>query len=152
MKVVSKMGTVIFIDKMKLHHVLYVRQLKCNVYYVSKLTIENNYLVIFSYKLCVMQDKTLRTVSGVGEQCDGYIISRHKHKQITLISWMILSCGIVVLVIRPIRQFLFFLELVSRNRVDELCTICLRSKQTREFFSNILNESVDLFGLIHCDV
>ena len=54
--VALKMGTVILTNNMKLHHVFYIPRLKCNLIYVYKLTIENNYLVIFSDKLCVIQD------------------------------------------------------------------------------------------------
>lgn len=70
MTVALKTGTVTLINNIKLHHVLYVPQLKCNLIFMFKLTIENNCLLIFSKKLCVIQDQTLRTVTGEV----GYII------------------------------------------------------------------------------
>lgn len=56
---------------MILRHVLYVPQLTCNLISVSKLISDNNCLITFIDKLCVIQDRTSRTMTGVGEECDG---------------------------------------------------------------------------------
>ena len=66
----SKQGTTVPGEKLFLNKVLHVPKLNCNLVSVAKLTKDMNCIVTFSDEFCVLQDHTLRTVIGVGEQRD----------------------------------------------------------------------------------
>ncbi|XP_048629110.1 uncharacterized protein LOC125600445 [Brassica napus] len=64
-------GSVRLTDTLKLHSVLYVKELKCNLISVSQLIDELNCIVLFSKTCCLMQDLTLMMPIGMGERRDG---------------------------------------------------------------------------------
>ena len=76
----NKEGTVILEGGLKLKNVLYVPKLRCNLISVSQLTDDVNCLVLFTNKLCVMQDCTSRMLIGAGEHKDGLYLFRGTHK------------------------------------------------------------------------
>lgn len=67
----SKQGTMRLRGKMKLSNVLFVPSLKCNLVFIAKICKELNCAVTFFEDFCLLQDRTLRTPIGVGEQQDG---------------------------------------------------------------------------------
>uniref|UniRef100_A0A803NEI4 FBD domain-containing protein n=1 Tax=Chenopodium quinoa TaxID=63459 RepID=A0A803NEI4_CHEQI len=72
----TKEGRVILSDNLTLDNVLYVPALKCNLLAVSQLLEKQSYSVMFTDKLCIIQDRSLRNLIGAGEQCDGVYIFR----------------------------------------------------------------------------
>ncbi|KAK4425256.1 hypothetical protein Salat_1719500 [Sesamum alatum] len=60
-----KKGSVILGDKLRLNHVLYVPQLSCNLISLASLINDLHYLVTLTDKVCVIQDRTSRTLIGV---------------------------------------------------------------------------------------
>ena len=69
----SQEGTILLNGHVKIPHVLYVPQLTCNLISLGKLIEDLNCIVTLTDKLCVIQDRTLRTVIGAGEQHGGSI-------------------------------------------------------------------------------
>ena len=67
----SKEGSVTLDKRIKLTKVLYVPSLKCNLISIARLCKELNCSVTFFDDFCVLQDHTLRTPIGVGEQRGG---------------------------------------------------------------------------------
>lgn len=67
----SKCGKARLSHGLVLKNVLYVPQLNCNLISVSHLSDDLNFVVQFTNNLCVIQDRTLRTLIGVGERRDG---------------------------------------------------------------------------------
>ena len=62
-------GTMTLEEGLELKNVLYVPKLKCNLLSVPQLTDEENCVV--TDKLCIIQDRTSRTLIGAGERKDG---------------------------------------------------------------------------------
>lgn len=61
----------------KIHHVLYIPKLKCNLISMSQLVKEHKCMVTIINEICVVQDRISRMLIGVGEQVDGiYFYSR----------------------------------------------------------------------------
>ena len=56
---------------MKLHNVLFVPKLKCNLISVSLLLRYSGLVIQLTDKFCVIQDRSTRKVIGVGEQREG---------------------------------------------------------------------------------
>ncbi|XP_021749717.1 uncharacterized protein LOC110715444 [Chenopodium quinoa] len=72
----TKEGRVIMSYNLTLHNVLYNPALKCNLLSGSQLLEQQSYSVMFTDKLCIIQDRSLRNLIGAGEQCDGVYIFR----------------------------------------------------------------------------
>ena len=58
-------------DELKLANVLYVPSLQCNLVSISQLIDEIDCIVYFTKKFCAIQDRSTRTVIGVGERREG---------------------------------------------------------------------------------
>lgn len=150
-------GSVALTDKMTLHSVLFVKELKCNLISVSQLIDELNCIVLFSKTCCLLQDLTLMTPIGVGRRKDGVyflqevkMVSRVKkvdakekeslelwHKRLGHASH------------KRIRQ----LPVVDSSGVElSVCDICFRAKQCRSEFPLSINKSNEIFELIHVDL
>ncbi|XP_010257798.1 PREDICTED: uncharacterized protein LOC104597773 [Nelumbo nucifera] len=69
--IAEKEGTIALDDHLKLTSVLYVPSLNCKLLSVSQLIEESNYIVQFTNKFCVIQDRTTRMLIGAGEQREG---------------------------------------------------------------------------------
>jgi len=61
---------------LKLTNVLYVPKLNCNLIFVSQMMDELKCVVQFTHKLCVVQDRILRTLIGASERRDGLYFFR----------------------------------------------------------------------------
>jgi len=67
----EKQGTLALGENVSLKEVLYVPELNCNLLSVAKLCKDLKCAVTFVSESCVLQDRTSRTLIGVGEQRDG---------------------------------------------------------------------------------
>ncbi|XP_021753751.1 uncharacterized protein LOC110719155 [Chenopodium quinoa] len=72
----TKEGRLVLSDGLTLDNVLYVPALKCNLLYVSQLLEKQCYFIMFTDKLCIIQDRSLRNLIGAKGQCDGVYIFR----------------------------------------------------------------------------
>nr|KYP49844.1 hypothetical protein KK1_028440 [Cajanus cajan] len=66
--IATKEGTLLLSDTLTLTNVLYVPSLTCNLISVTQLIKELDCVFYFTNSFCVIQDHTLRTLIGVGEQ------------------------------------------------------------------------------------
>ena len=66
-----KEGIVCLGGELKLHNVLFVPKLKCNLISVSLLLRYSGLVIQLTDKFCVIQDRSTRKVIGVGEQREG---------------------------------------------------------------------------------
>ncbi|CAM8944481.1 unnamed protein product [Rhodiola kirilowii] len=66
--VASQAGTAVLGDSLRISNVLLVPEFNCNLISLVHLIHELRLLVTLTDKFCVIQDRTLRTVIGVGEQ------------------------------------------------------------------------------------
>ncbi|XP_062086361.1 uncharacterized protein LOC133792468 [Humulus lupulus] len=71
--IATKEGTITLSPNMVLTNVLYVPDLTCNLLSVSHLLSNLSYSITFTDKLCIIQDRTLRTLIGADERCDSDI-------------------------------------------------------------------------------
>ena len=74
--IATKEGTVILDQNFCLKNVLFVPGLTCKLISVSQLTDYHNCFIQFTSGLCVIQDRTLRTLIGAGERRDGLYFFR----------------------------------------------------------------------------
>ena len=81
-----KRGTINPDSKLRLNNVLYVPGLNCNLISIAQLFEDNICEVIFTKKLCVIQDLTTRSPIGVGEQRRGvYLLNKAPYQMSKLI-------------------------------------------------------------------
>nr|GLL46085.1 copia protein (gag-int-pol protein) [Ipomoea trifida] len=69
--VATKKGLVNLDERLKMHNVLYVPELNCNLISVSQLIDDSNCIAQFTKDLCVIQDRTSRMLIGAGERRNG---------------------------------------------------------------------------------
>ncbi|XP_026416542.1 uncharacterized protein LOC113311978 [Papaver somniferum] len=150
-------GTAVFGDNMRLYRVLYVPDLHCNLISLACLIKDLKCIVTLTDKLCVIQDRTTRTMIGVGEERDGVYIF-HSGAQIMAnrvttgedYNLWHMRLG------HPSNKIVSLLP--GMNKVDcqkflnEPCDTCFKAKQTRVIFPISENKAVDIFSLVHCDV
>ena len=79
----TKEGTITLEGGLKLINVLYVLGLNCNLISMSQLIDDTNCIVHVTNSLCVMQDRTFRTLIGEGERRDGlYYFRGIRHEKV----------------------------------------------------------------------
>ncbi|XP_074299668.1 uncharacterized protein LOC141630800 [Silene latifolia] len=69
--VATQSGDIRLSSRLILRNVLYAANLHCNLLSVSSLLIDTSLTIQFSYNLCLIQDRTSKTVIGAGEQHEG---------------------------------------------------------------------------------
>ncbi|KAJ4796184.1 Retroelement pol polyprotein-like [Rhynchospora pubera] len=148
-------GQVVLQGKLTLNKVLYVPTLNCNLISLSKLVSDNDYFVIFTNELCVIQDRNLRMPIGVGELRDGVYYYRplgpsqvfHTRKETTYDLWH-QRMGY------PSNKITCLFPGVEGgvDMTNGVCDICMRSKQSRIPFPVSSNKSDEPFEMIHCDI
>ncbi|KAJ4808040.1 Retroelement pol polyprotein-like [Rhynchospora pubera] len=148
-------GSVYLEGGVVLKRVLYVPCLNCNLISLSKLIKDSNCFVTFTDKLCVVQDRTLRTLIGVGEMRDGIYFyhpvasaqGSHISKSDDYMLWH-RRMG------HPSSRITTLFAGVKNDSCDSrnVCEICLQAKQTRDVFPISLNKAVESFELMHCDI
>jgi GAG-pre-integrase domain/Integrase core domain len=152
--VVKKEDSVV-LDGIVLNRVLYVSNMNCNLISLSKLIKDSDCFITFANEWCVIQDHISRMLIGVGEKISGVYyycsVTRsqafHVKKSADYRLWH-QRMG------HPSIQTTILLSGVKSNSSisEGVCEICLRAKQTREFFSISSNKAVESFALIHCDI
>ena len=152
----QEQGSVALARGLELKKVLYVPRLNCNLVSISKLCKQLNCSVTYFDDVCVIQDRTSRTLIGAGEQREGvYYYKESKVNQVNAVSTRGLwhkrlghpSSDVLSLLPRSLG-----LDCGSTKAKDEFCEICLRAKQTRHKFSISKNNARHVFDLIHCDI
>lgn len=154
--IANKEGTINFGKGLVLNNVLYVPNLACNLISVSQLIHDSNCVVTFSDKLCVIQDRTSRTVIGVGEQQNGV----YHFRTVTFVQACKTSGADSFTMWHrrmghPSSQIVSLLPSIhvgKKDKHEQVCDICLRAKQARDVFIPSQNKANEPFDLIHCDV
>jgi len=142
--------------KLKLDNVLFVPSFTCNLVSIARLCKDLNCAVTFFDNFCVLQDHTLRTRIGVGEQQGGV----HYFKDGSLGADQVNAVKSSSLWHRrlghPSSGVLSFLPnslgVVFKRDNNQVCDICYRAKQMRNQFHVSHNKEKCVFDLIHCDI
>ncbi|XP_026387812.1 uncharacterized protein LOC113282888 [Papaver somniferum] len=150
-------GTVVFENNMKLYLFLFLPDLRGNLISLACLIKDLKCIVTLTDKLCVIQDRTTRTVIGVGEERDGVYIF-HSGTLITanrvsaeedycLWHRRLGHASNKVISLLPCTN-----KVDCQKFLDEPCDICFKAKQTRTSFPFSETKADDFFHLVHCDV
>ena len=67
----TNMGDLVLSETISLKDVLYVPELDCTLISVSKLLKHMNCFALFTYAICLLQDRSSKTLIGAGEERDG---------------------------------------------------------------------------------
>ena len=149
-----RMGSLRLSEKLVLHQVLYVPDLKCTLISVAKLLKQTNCLALFTDSICVIQDRFSRILIGAGKERDGVyylteVVSAKSHRA-SLSSDQVLWHRRLGHPSFTVLSDLFFIS--SKSAGSSHCDTCFRAKQTREIFYDSMNKTTDCFSLIHVDV
>ena len=151
-----QMVNMILTDKISLKDVLFVPKLDCTLISVSKLLKHSNCFALFTDTIVVLQDRSLKTLIGAGEECDGVYFfkdvrvgraNRADGSKDQLLWYRRLG--------HPAFAIFSSLPMVSgvlNKACSSPCNVCFRAKQTRDVFSDSINETNRCFELIHMDV
>nr|KYP63606.1 Retrovirus-related Pol polyprotein from transposon TNT 1-94 [Cajanus cajan] len=153
----TKEGTVILEGGLKLKNVLYVSKLRCSLISVSQLLDDSNYVVQFTNKLCVMQDRISKTLIGAGKRIDGlyyfrgvHMVQAFKTDGVNHVDLWHKRLG------HPSFKISKLIPELSENKCKDLlnknCDICFRAKQSRDMFPLSEHKANNIFDLIHCDL
>ena len=149
-------GLVALEQAVELKNVLYVPRLNCNLVSISKLCKQLNCSVTYFDDICVIQDRTLRTLIGAGEQKKGvYYYKKSKPNQVNVVSTRCLwhkRLGHPSSDIMSLLPHCLEIDCGPNKAKDKLCEICLYTKQTRNRFPISKNNAKHIFDLIHCDI
>lgn len=154
----TRYGTLLLGGKLILRHVFYAQELSITLISVSQLLDDIASAVIFTKKICVIQDQASRTLIGAGTERDGvYHLAGAVIPQINRVGAVDTRDLWHKRMGHPSPRVLSFLSEVgvfrsSTSALEECCDICFRAKQTRVPFTESSNKADDLFSLIHCDV
>ncbi|KAL2933792.1 Retrovirus-related Pol polyprotein from transposon TNT 1-94 [Bienertia sinuspersici] len=152
----TKEGRIKLSDSLYLDNVLYVPALNCNLLSVSQLLEKQQFLVLFTNKLCVIQDRSLRNLIGVGEQCNGVYLFRlvrsfQANATVADIAWL-WHRRLGHPSMKVVRSLLGVDSSDFNNVCGDNCQVCYMAKQPRDSFPLSNNKATDLFELIHCDI
>jgi len=150
---VVKEGIMHLGENIYLRNVLYVPNMNCTLIYVAKLMRDLSCTVTFTNKLCVMHDQALRTLIGLGEECDGVFLFQttipvhaNKAKTMNVSKLWHERLG------HPSKRILTYLPEANGGDPIDFCDICYKAKQTRDMFQESQNKAYKSFSLIHCDL
>jgi hypothetical protein len=131
-------GIVILEKGLQLSNVLYVPGLNCNLISVSQLIDDMDCVLQFTNSVCIMQDRTSRTLIGVGERRDGlYYFRGIRHEKVCKVGDMSMLHLWHKRMGHPSMKISQLISNVgSKNNVFEnkACDVCQRAKQTRDSF------------------
>ncbi|KAK3035781.1 hypothetical protein RJ639_033510 [Escallonia herrerae] len=168
-----KAGSVSLADDITLRHVLYVPNLAVNLIYVSCLATDANCFVAFSNDICVLQDRTSKSLIGLGKMHRGMFVFQPLSTATvvqplsTATVVQPLSTATVAAVSEsesyelwhrrmghPSSQPLIHLPTVSvvSPSLKTICDVCCRAKHSRTVFPDSTSRAMDIFGLVHCDI
>ena len=149
----SQKGSSNLSKHIRLKNVLAAPGLKFDLISVSQLTDESKCNVLFTDKLCLIQDRISRMVIGTGERCKGLYYFKNG------LPAQALKAGTIYMFNLWHRRMGHpsskIVGLISGDRElssNKSCDICLKAKQTRETFSSSDNAANEIFDLIHCDL
>ena len=149
----SSMGDLILSETISLKDVLYVPNLDCTLISVSKLLRHMNCFALFTDAICLLQDRSSKTLIGAGEERDGVYyfkdvsmarVSKAEGKSDQLLWHQRMG--------HPAFTVFPMVFGVMNNVCSSLCDICFRAKQTRDVFFESSNKTTKCFELIHVDV
>ena len=150
------MGDMILTNRISLKDVLFVPKLDCSLISVSKLLKHSNCFALFTDTICVLQDRSSKTLIGAGEERGGVYFFRdvrvaEANRAVTsddLLPWH-RRLGHPAF---SISSSLSTLSSVLNKASSSPCDVCFRAKQTRDVFSDSINKTSKCFELIHVDV
>jgi len=154
--VATKSGLVQLNSKILLYDVLFVPGLNCNLISIAQLINELFCTVTFTHKLCVIQDRFVRTPIGVGEQRRGiYYFKEIQPGQVKVNR--LATCNLWHRRLgHPSKQVMSLFSsghgFSDKKFSNESCDVCFRAKQTRLSFPLSDNKAINCFDLIHCDI
>ncbi|XP_074306293.1 uncharacterized protein LOC141641533 [Silene latifolia] len=151
----SLAGRVIVTSTITLHPVLFVPQLTCNLISASQLSDTLNCEIVTNATLCVIQDRATRAEIGRGDRLDGLYYLRTSMAAAhavdahpSLLNLWHNRLG------HPSEQIIKLLPFL-RNKEHSLskpCEVCHRAKHIRSSFPLSINNSMQAFEIIHCDL
>ena len=154
--IATKSGLVQLNSKIVLYDVLFVPGLNCNLISIAQLINELFCTVTFTHKLCVIQDHSMRTPIGVGEQRRGvYYFKEIQPGEVEVNR--VATCNLWHRRLgHPSKQVMSLISsgngFYDKKFSDESCDVCFRAKQTRLSFPISDNKAINCFDLIHCDI
>ncbi|KAG7578454.1 Retrotransposon gag domain [Arabidopsis thaliana x Arabidopsis arenosa] len=141
-----------------LQGVLYSKDLTCSLISVAKLLKVVKGSITFTDELCVIHDRAMKTLIGVGEECGHVYVLRGMigakiHKTVSSSgSWDLWHRRLGHLSSHVIPYLSSYLDIGKQVSSTTVCDICLRAKQTRDCFHESSNKAAGIFDLIHCDL
>ena len=153
----SQQGTVTLNPNLILHNVYLVDGFDSNLISFGQLVSDNRLVGQITDKLLLLQDRTTKTLIGMGERereglyrlCGvGKVTSLHTSVRDDSVLWHH-RLG------HPSPRIVSLLPGVcsgSSNEILKQCDICFRAKQTRQCFPDSSTYSNAIFDLIHCDL
>ncbi|KAG7578293.1 Retrotransposon Copia-like N-terminal [Arabidopsis thaliana x Arabidopsis arenosa] len=141
-----------------LQGVLYSKDLTCSLISVAKLLKVVKGSITFTDELCVIQDRAMKTLIGVGEECgDVYVlrgvIGAKIHKTVSSSgSWELWHRRLGHPSSHVVPYLSSYLDIGKQVSSTTVCDVCLRAKQTRDCFHESSNKAAGIFDLIHCDL
>ena len=153
----ASLGEMVVSDRLSLKEVLYVPDLNCSLISVSKLLKHMNCFALFTDAICLLQDRSTKTMIGAGEERDGVyyfkdvkaaLVNRTDGKVVDHLLWhrRLGHPAFSVLSVLPMCS-----GVLNKDSPGH-CDVCFRAKQTRDPFPDSLNKAEVCFGLIHVDV
>lgn len=150
-------GTIYLGLSLVMKSVFYVEELKSDLISLGQLLDENRCVVQLADIFLVIQDRTTKTVTGVGKRDGGTfrfygvetvaaVSTREKISYDLLHKRLGHPSAKVVSLLPDIEVS------SSRDFLNKVCDTCLRTKQTRDCFPLSDSKSLDIFELIHFDV
>jgi len=121
---------------------------------VSQLTDDTNCIIQITNYLCVIHDRTLRTLIGVGEQRDGlyYFIGIWHDKAFKVWNIYVLDLWHKRIGYPSMKVTQLIPNVGRRTNGNKACDICQMAKQTRDSFPLSNNKANSSFELIHRDL
>ena len=126
-------GSMTLGPKINLDKVLYIPNFSCNLISVAQLIRELKCIVIFDEDLCVIQDRTSKSLIGVGRLREGvyYDSFSPSRVQVNMVGSHNMWHGCLEHSSHPILSMLSKELKISRcveNKVDGPCDVCFRTK------------------------
>ena len=151
-----QMGDMILTESISLKDVLFVPNLDCTLISVSKLLKHSNCFALFTDTICVLQDRSSKTLIGAGEERGGvYYFKDVRGAQANRAD----GSGDRLLWHKRLGHPAFGvfdslheLSGVMNKASSSPCDVCFRAKQTRDVFNLSINKTEKCFVLIHVDV
>lgn len=148
----------VLLGSLVLKNLLYVPVLEGSLISITKLIRDKNYMLKCIDCLCIVQDRILNTLIGVGEVRDRlYVlkenVTAHVNKVVGPVNvelWhkrMGHPCKKVLESLSPSIGSIQY-----NSNTLEHCDVCFRAKQTRQHFVPSENKENANFDLIHCDL